>query len=187
VGIWGKYATPHLDKAREHYSKTVGVMGRVFRSQMAGVLSQVKEIVPGFALHTFLEDMHDFATVVLEAEFAGDALGLKTLATESYYRTTVNTILARQAADQFTDCKLLDIGPVELLEARIIDRNGQEVPLLHISFSVQQVYCIRNRVGKIKEGGEDKIKAGQYLMGVELVGNTWLCNGVAAQFMTDYH
>lgn len=184
VGIWEKYATPGLDAARELSSKTVG---RVFRSPVSAVLSKVKEVVPGFALHTFLEDMQDFAAAVLEAEFAGDALGLKGLATESYYRATVNTILARQAADQFTDCKLLDIGPVELLEARMIDRNnGQEVPVLHISFSVQQVYCIRNRAGKIKDGGEDTIKAGQYLMGVELVGNTWLCNGVAAQFMTDY-
>lgn len=69
-------------------------------------------------------------------------------------------ILERETANVTEDPNNLVVNDVELFSAKFLE----DAPVLIVSFSLQQINCIRNRGGDVVEGAEDDIRAYYYLM-----------------------
>jgi len=157
--------------------KAGSVMDYFLQSQMALVLGKMKEADPTFTVHAFLEDMQHYLPLLLEAYYTGDVQGMKTLATDGFYRAVIAAVRGFQTSNFFPDTKFIELGSVDLLEARMVDRNGNENPMLCISFVVQEIRCVRNRAGEIIQGGEDVIEVVLYYAGIErdFSNLRWVC------------
>lgn len=131
-------------------------LGGVFEEgEMAQTMAEIARVDPSFEKEKFM--FHCEKTVipaVLEAYMAADKKTLRDWCSEGCFSFLSARIDDREAQGLKFDSKILDIRNVELLLAKIMDGN----PVLIMSFMAQQLNCVRDSTGAIKEGGEDKIE-----------------------------
>ena len=66
---------------------------------------------------------------------------------------------------QHVDPRILDLSEVELMEVRLMENE----PLVVLTFSCQQINCVRDKSGAVVEGAEDDIQSVHYLWAMQLV------------------
>ncbi|MFS7985964.1 putative Tim44-like domain, NTF2-like domain superfamily protein [Helianthus anomalus] len=64
----------------------------------------------------------------------------------------------------FYDNKILHISEVDVRETKMMG----DSPIIIVGFHTQQVYCVRDRLGEITDGGKDTIHTVHYLWAMQL-------------------
>ena len=125
-------------------------------SETAQVVKEIRQLDPTFSVETFLSEATKFIIPdVLEAIILLDRPALKAWCSESLFAALSATITPQLIGEG----QILDLRNVDLLTARIVN----DLPVLVVSFSTQQISCIKNSVtGEITRGSLDSIESIHY-------------------------
>ena len=120
---------------------------------------------PMFNMNDFIAEVRRDIPKVLGAYLKGDVEALKAtnISKEMLERLSGQMNLWKREG-QFIDPRILDLSEVELMEVRMMEG----APLVVLTFSCQQINCVRDKSGKIVEGGEDDIQSVHYLWAMQL-------------------
>lgn len=137
------------------------IYDRIFaENEMAMVVREIREDDKAFTVSDFLRDAEEsIIPKILGAYLAGERDVLKELCTEDAYRMLNASIREREAEGIIMDTNILDISEVELTAGRLLE----ESPVLIVTFSAQQINCLRNKSGAVIEGSVDDIRAVYYV------------------------
>ncbi|KAA8495303.1 Mitochondrial import inner membrane translocase subunit TIM44-1 [Porphyridium purpureum] len=129
-------------------------------NEMGQVIREIRVSHPNFRISDFLREVeHETIPRVMDAYLRCDEAVLKENTTEDAYRMLLASIKERKVEGIEIDPTILSVDDVSLTAARFLD----DLPVLIVSFSVQQINCLRDRSGNIIEGKEDDIRAVYYL------------------------
>ncbi|XP_023765148.1 mitochondrial import inner membrane translocase subunit TIM44-2 [Lactuca sativa] len=138
----------------------------VFRETDAAMsFKEIRRRDPYFSLPDFVSDVQEIVKPVLKSYIKGE--------TEVLEKYCSPEIIERCKAEQricesqgtFYDNKILHISEVDVRETKMMG----DTPLIIVGFQTQQVYCVRDRLGEITEGGKDTIHTVHYLWAMQLV------------------
>jgi len=120
---------------------------------------------PMFNMNDFIAEVRRDIPKVLGAYLRGDVEALKetNISKEMLERLSGQMNLWKREG-QIIDPRILDLSEVELMEVRTMEN----APLVVLTFSCQQINCVRDKSGKIVEGGEDDIQSVHYLWAMQL-------------------
>lgn len=137
------------------------IYDRVFaENEMAMVVREIREDDKAFTVSDFLRDAEEtIIPKILGAYLAGERAVLKELCTEDAYRMLNASIRERDAEGIIMDTNILDISEVELTAGKLLE----DSPVLIVTFSAQQINCLRDRSGAVIEGSVDDIRAVYYV------------------------
>jgi predicted lipid-binding transport protein (Tim44 family) len=137
------------------------IYDRVFaENEMAMVVREIREEDKVFTVSDFLRDAEELIIPkILGAYLAGERFVLQELCTEDAYRMLNASIREREAEGIIMDTNILDISEVELTAGRLLE----DAPVLIVTFSAQQINCLRDRSGAVIEGSVDDIRAVYYV------------------------
>ncbi|CAN8271020.1 unnamed protein product [Cochlearia groenlandica] len=131
----------------------------------AATYKEIRRRDPSFSLPDFAAEVHEAIRPVLNAYSKGDAESLKKYCSKEL----IERCTAEQAAFKrngfFFDNKLLHISEVEIHETKMMGTS----PTIVVRFQVQQIYCVRDKDGKIKEGSQDTIQTVYYMWAMQQV------------------
>ncbi|XP_076899534.1 mitochondrial import inner membrane translocase subunit TIM44-2-like [Bidens hawaiensis] len=137
----------------------------VFRETDAATsFKEIRQRDPYFSLPDFVSDVQEIVKPVLKAYIKGE--------TEVLEKYCAPEIIERCKAEHnvcemrgtFYDNKILHISEVDVRETKMMG----DSPLIIVGFQTQQVYCVRDRLGEITEGGKDTIHTVHYLWAMQL-------------------
>ncbi|KAJ8901180.1 hypothetical protein NDN08_007030 [Rhodosorus marinus] len=129
-------------------------------TEMGSVLREIREKDEEFRIYDFIKEMEeDYIPKILSAYLSSDLEKLKELCTDEAVEVLTASIKEQQKEGIQMDPSILDIGEVELTTAKFL----QDDPVLIISFSAQQINCVRNKAGDVIEGSENDIRAVYYV------------------------
>mmetsp|Transcript_4782 Transcript_4782/g.6638 ORF Transcript_4782/g.6638 Transcript_4782/m.6638 type:complete len:393 (-) Transcript_4782:406-1584(-) len=129
-------------------------------TEMGSVLREIREKDEEFRIYDFIKEMEeDYIPKILSAYLSSDLEKLKELCTDEAVEVLTASIKEQQKEGIQMDPSILDIGDVELTTAKFL----QDDPVLIISFSAQQINCVRNKAGEVIEGSENDIRAVYYV------------------------
>ena len=136
------------------------VYDRLFaENEMAMVLREICEEDPAFKISDFLMLVEtDFVPKILGAYLRGDQDQLRKSCTEDAFAMLNASIRERDAEGVVMDPNILDVGDVELTAGKVLEDSS----VLIVSFSTQQINCLRDHTGNVIEGREDDIRAVYY-------------------------
>jgi predicted lipid-binding transport protein (Tim44 family) len=134
---------------------------RIFaENEMAMVVREIREEDSSFTVSEFLRHAEaELIPRILSAYLAGDRDKLSTLCTEDACRMLNASIREREAEGIVMDTNILDISDVELTAGRLLE----DAPVLIVTFSAQQINCLRDNAGIVIEGAVDDIRAVYYV------------------------
>lgn len=137
------------------------IYDRVFaENEMAMVVREIREDDKTFTVSDFLRDAEEtIIPKILGAYLAGERAVLKEFCTEDAYRMLNASIRERDAEGIIMDTNILDISEVELTAGKLLE----DSPVLIVTFSAQQINCLRDRSGAVIEGSVDDIRAVYYV------------------------
>ncbi|KFK40424.1 hypothetical protein AALP_AA3G372000 [Arabis alpina] len=124
--------------------------------QETGSASTYKEIRsrdPSFSLPDFAAEVQEAIRPVLNAFSKGDVETLKKYCSNEVIERCMTERAAFQSHGYFFDNKLLHISEVEVQETKMMGNS----PIIIVRFQTQQIHCIRDKDGNIRDGGEDTI------------------------------
>uniref|UniRef100_A0A0D6R7W3 Tim44-like domain-containing protein n=1 Tax=Araucaria cunninghamii TaxID=56994 RepID=A0A0D6R7W3_ARACU len=119
---------------------------------------EIRRRDPYFSLPDFIADVQEMIKPTLQAYLKGD---LETLKKNCSFEVIDRCKAERRAYESqgiFFDNKILHISDVEVKETKLMGNT----PIIIIAFQTQQTFCVRDRTGKITEGGEDDIHTVYY-------------------------
>lgn len=136
------------------------VYDRIFaENEMGMVIREIREEDSDFRISEFLQDVENgLVPKILGAYLKGNRDNLSALCTQEAYSMLNASIREREAEGIVMDTNILFIGDVELSAGRLLE----DSPVLIITFTTQQINCLRDRAGNIVEGKEDDIRAVYY-------------------------
>uniref|UniRef100_A0A7N0VHG8 Tim44-like domain-containing protein n=1 Tax=Kalanchoe fedtschenkoi TaxID=63787 RepID=A0A7N0VHG8_KALFE len=126
---------------------------------------EIRRRDPNFSLPDFVAEVQDVIKPVLIAYMKGDAETLKKYCSSEVIERCKAEHKAYQSQGIFFDNKILHISEVEVRETKMMGSS----PIIIVVFQTQQVYCIRDRDGAIKEGGKDTIHTVFYAWAMQQV------------------
>ncbi len=130
-------------------------------NEMGQVIREIQMDDKTFRVSEFVQHVeHELVPTIMSAYLKGDRDTLKELVTEEAYAMLNASILERETTGVTMDPNILAVNDVELFSAKLLE----DAPVLIVSFSLQQINCIKNRAGDVVEGAEDDIRAYYYLM-----------------------
>lgn len=130
-------------------------------TEMGSVLREIQMDDKSFRVSEFVQHVEfELVPKIMSAYLMGDRNTLKDLVTDEAYAMLNASILERETTGLTMDPNILAVNDVELFSAKLLE----DAPVLIVSFSLQQINCIRNRGGDVVEGAEDDIRAYYYLM-----------------------
>lgn len=137
------------------------IYDRLFaENEMAMVVREIREEDPTFVVSEFLQDVErEYIPKILGAYLSGDRTKLSDLCTEDALRMLSASIREREAEGILMDTNILDISDVELSAGRLLE----DAPVLIVTFSAQQINCLRDKSGAVIEGAVDDIRAVYYV------------------------
>lgn len=128
-------------------------------NEMAMVVREIREEDNNFRISEFLSRVEtEMVPGILGAYLEGNRDGLKKLCTEEAYAMLNASIRERETEGIVMDTNILDVSDVELTAGKLLE----DSPVLIVSFSTQQINCLRDKGGNIVEGREDDIRAVYY-------------------------
>ncbi|KAF2571691.1 hypothetical protein F2Q70_00001155 [Brassica cretica] len=126
---------------------------------------EIRRRDPSFSLPDFAAEVHEAIRPVLSAYSKGDAEALnKYCSTEVIERCTAERA-ALKSHGLFFDHKILHISEVEVEETKMMGNT----PIIIVRFQTQEIFCVRDKNGKIKEGGQDTIHSVYYKWAMQQV------------------
>lgn len=135
--------------------KVSDLFGGLFsKTELSEVLTEIVKMDPTFEKEKFVHMCRDeFIPNILEALVRGELEILKDWCYEAPFNVISQPIQLAQAAGNRLDCRVLDIGNVDLAAGKMMEQG----PVLIISFTSQQIMLVRNSKGDIVEGDPNKI------------------------------
>lgn len=137
-------------------------LGGVFEEgETAQVMHEINKMDSTFRLDQFTKHVEKtVAPVLVEAFLAGDSATLKDWCSDMCYSVLSEQIKQRKAAGLKIESKILELRNCELFQARMMEQG----PVLIYTFYTQQVVCVRDAAGAIREGGEDTVQRIIYVL-----------------------
>ncbi|CAA0807718.1 Mitochondrial import inner membrane translocase subunit TIM44-2 [Striga hermonthica] len=111
-----------------------------------------------FSLPEFVAEVQEVIKPVLNAYFKGDTEVLQKYCSSHVIERCKAEHKAYQSQGIFFDNKILHISEVEVRETKMMG----DTPIIIVAFQTQQVYCIRDKLGSVTEGGQDTIHTVYY-------------------------
>ncbi|KAL0412351.1 UNVERIFIED_CONTAM: Mitochondrial import inner membrane translocase subunit TIM44-2 [Sesamum radiatum] len=127
-------------------------------SDAAMSFKEIRRRDPTFSLPEFVAEVQEVVKPVLNAYFKGDTEVLEKYCSSHVIERCKAEHKAFESQGIFFDNKILHISEVEVRETKMMG----ETPIIIVAFQTQQVYCIRDRLGAITEGGQDTIHTVYY-------------------------
>lgn len=141
--------------------KVSQIFGGIFETtELSDALTEIVKLDPNFDKTKFLQFCEtDIIPNVLEAWVRGELEILKDWCHQGPFNTLAEPIKQAKLAGLKYDSKILDIGDLDLLSGKIMEQG----PVLIISFTCQQMACVRDKQNKIIEGDPEKVMRVDYI------------------------
>ncbi|KAL7125532.1 hypothetical protein ABFS83_14G123800 [Erythranthe nasuta] len=127
-------------------------------SDAAMSFKEIRRRDPTFSLPEFLSEVQEVVKPVLNAYFKGDTAVLEKYCSSNVIERCKAERNAYETQGIFFDNKILHISEAEVKETKMMG----ETPIIIVNFQTQQIYCIRDKLGSITEGGQDTIHTVYY-------------------------
>ncbi|XP_009102019.1 mitochondrial import inner membrane translocase subunit TIM44-2 [Brassica rapa] len=126
---------------------------------------EIRRRDPSFSLTDFAAEVHEAIKPVLSAYSKGDAETLKKYCSPEVIERCTAELAALKGHDLFFDHKILHISEVEVEETKMMGT----IPTIIVRFQTQEIFCVRDKKGNIKEGGQDTIHSVYYKWAMQQV------------------
>nr|XP_043620696.1 mitochondrial import inner membrane translocase subunit TIM44-2-like [Erigeron canadensis] len=126
---------------------------------------EIRRRDPYFSLPDFVSDIQEIVKPVLVAYIKGEIEVLEKYCTNEIVERCKAEHKHCEAAGTFYDNKILHISDVDIRETKMMG----DSPLIIVGFNTQQVFCVRDKLGEITDGGQDTIHHVFYLWAMQLV------------------
>ncbi|KAI5069400.1 hypothetical protein GOP47_0015701 [Adiantum capillus-veneris] len=131
----------------------------------AVAVKEIRQRDPLFSFPDFLVEVQESTRPVLQAYLKGDLKELQ----KRCSREVVDRCRAERTAYEsqgiFMDNKILHISDVEVKETKLLGNT----PIIIVGFRTQQIYCVRDKHGKITQGAKDDIQTVFYAWAMQQV------------------
>lgn len=127
-------------------------------SHAALSFKEIRRRDPSFSLPEFVAEVQEVVKPVLNAYMKGDTETLKKYCSPEVIERCNAERKAYASQGIFFDNKILHISDVELRETKLMG----STPIIILAFQTQQVHCVRDKHGSVKEGGKDTIHTVYY-------------------------
>ncbi|XP_037073048.1 mitochondrial import inner membrane translocase subunit TIM44-like isoform X2 [Pollicipes pollicipes] len=141
--------------------KVSDIMGGLFqRTELSEVLTEICRMDPHFDKDQFLRDCeHDIIPNILEAMIRGDLDILQDWCYEATFNVLAQPVRTARQLGYHYDSKVLDVDNVDLAMGKMMDQG----PVLIITFTSQQILCVRDARETVIEGDPNKIMRVNYV------------------------
>ena len=138
----------------------------VFSENETGqAIKELRRLDPGWDLHDWMNDIEvETAPDMVQAYLEGDEEALASMCSSMALAQLTPELTERRVKGYVRDPTILDVRNVTLMKTRLMERAP---PIMVVSFTSQQIHCVKNARGKIIEGDDDKIMANVYLMAMQ--------------------
>nr|CAD7594777.1 unnamed protein product [Timema genevievae] len=152
---------PLIRASRLLTDKVSDVMGGLFqKTELSETLTEICKVDPSFDKIKFLRDCEtDIIPNILEAMIRGDLDILRDWCHEGPYNIFATPIRKARAIGYRFDSKVLDVDNVDLAMGKVMDQG----PVLIISFTSQQIVCLRDAKNNVVEGDPEKVLRVNYV------------------------
>lgn len=152
---------PVIRASRALTEKVTDIMGGLFqKTELSETLTEICKIDNTFDTKRFLKQCEtDIIPNILEAMTRGDLEILKDWCHEGPYNLFAIPIKEAYKKGYKIESKILDIDNVDLVMGKVMEQG----PVLIISFTSQQVMCVKDTSGAVVEGDSDKIMRVNYV------------------------
>lgn len=152
---------PVVRASRAVTSKVSDIMGGIFTtSELSETLTEICKIDNSFDTKRFLKQCEsDIIPNILEAMTRGDLEILKDWCHEGPFNLFAVPLKEALKKGYKIDSKILDVDNVDLVMGKVMDQG----PVLIISFTSQQVMCVRDPNGNVVEGDPNKVMRVNYV------------------------
>ncbi|KAL1827247.1 hypothetical protein ACET3Z_005659 [Daucus carota] len=131
----------------------------VFGETAAGIsVKEIRRRDPSFSLPEFRDEVQEVVRPILNAYYKGDIKFLKKYCIPEIIERCSAEHKAFASQNIVVDNKILHVSDVDVRETKMLG----ETPVIIVQFQTQEVYCIRDKVGSVAEGGQDTILTVQY-------------------------
>ncbi|KAF9600672.1 hypothetical protein IFM89_011343 [Coptis chinensis] len=138
----------------------------VFGETQSGLtFKEIRRIDPYFSLPDFVAEVEEMVRPTLNAFIKGDVEVLKKNCSPEVIERYLAERRAYENQGIFFDNKILHISEVEVKETKLMGNT----PMIIVLFQTQQIFCVRDKEGSIKEGGEDTIQCVIYAWAMQLL------------------
>ncbi|CAA0827736.1 NAD(P)-binding Rossmann-fold superfamily protein [Striga hermonthica] len=127
-------------------------------SDAAMSVKEIRRRDPTFSLPEFAAEVQEVVQPVLNAYFKGDTEVLQKYCSSHVIERCKAEHKAYKSQGIFFDHKILHVSEVEVRETKMMG----ETPIIIVAFQTQQVYCVRDKLGSVTEGGQDMIHTVYY-------------------------
>ncbi|XP_047336209.1 mitochondrial import inner membrane translocase subunit TIM44-2 isoform X2 [Impatiens glandulifera] len=157
--MWETSDNPVVHKIQDINESVFG------ESHTAVSVKEIRRRDPSFSLPDFVAEVQDVIRPVLGAYIKGDVQVLKKYCCKEVIERCKAEKKAYESQGIFFDNKLLHISDVEVRETKMMG----DTPIIIVAFQTQQVYCVRDRLGAITEGGKDTIHTVYYAWAMQQI------------------
>ncbi|KAJ4877024.1 Mitochondrial import inner membrane translocase subunit TIM44-2 [Raphanus sativus] len=126
---------------------------------------EIRRRDPSFSLPDFAAEVHEAIRPVLSAYSKGDAEALNKYCSKEVIERCTAERAALKGHGLFFDHKILHISDVQVEETKMMGTT----PIIIVRFQTQEIFCVRDKNGKIKEGGQDTIHSVYYKWAMQQV------------------
>ncbi|KAK3014685.1 hypothetical protein RJ639_009615, partial [Escallonia herrerae] len=126
---------------------------------------EIRRRDPSFSLPEFVGWVQDIVKPVLTAYLKGDTEALATYCSPEVIERCRVERKAYESSNIYFDNKILHISDVDLKETKMMG----DTPIIIVAFQTQQIYCVRDSSGSIKEGGKDTIHTVLYAWAMQQI------------------
>ncbi|KAE8684590.1 Mitochondrial import inner membrane translocase subunit TIM44-1 [Hibiscus syriacus] len=132
----------------------------------AASYKEIRRRDPSFSLPEFVAEVQEAIRPVLNAYIKGDIETLKKYCSpEVIDRCKAEHTAYQGKTDNFMECSMLCYTTFKVRETKMMGTS----PIIIVAFQTQQIHCIRDREGKITEGGKDTIHTVYYAWAMQQV------------------
>lgn len=128
-------------------------------------LKEIRRRDPTFSFPDFLSEVQENARGVLQAYLKGDIKELQKRCTREVVDRCRAERRAYESQGLFFDNKILHVSDLELKETKLLGN----VPIIIVTFQTQQIFCVRDKHGKITQGAKDDILTVYYAWAMQQV------------------
>jgi len=147
--------------ARTFTDKISGAFSSIFsQSEMSEALTEICRVDPNFDVTRFLRLVqYDVIPNIFESLARDELEILRDWCTEAVYNVLIHPITTSKALNYKYHLKIIDVGDVELVAAKIMEMG----PVLVVNFQAQQIAYIADAKGKLVEGDPEQINRINYI------------------------
>lgn len=152
---------PVIRATRLFTDKVSDVMGGLFqKTELSETLTEICKLDPNFDKNEFLRECEsDIIPNILEAMIRGDLEILKDWCHEGPFNVLSTPIRQAQTLGYKFTSKVLDIDNVDITMGKVMDQG----PILVITFTSQQILCVKDSKGVVVEGDPEKVLRVNYV------------------------